>query len=152
MRARCLTHLDRPLEARDVLIELTSGDEGQRDAEAWIELGNVCFSIKDMNRTRQAWQRIVAIAPDRAEGWMLKALYQSRTNDNEGALKSVTRAEERRGESVDPLVLKGVILHDLGRIEDAKACFAKVLELEPDNQAAKNAFASVTTELPGDSH
>ena len=82
---------------------------------------------------------------------MLKALYQSRTNDNEGALKSVTRAEERRGESVDPLVLKGVILHDLGRIEDAKLCFAKVLELEPDNQTAKNAFASVNTELTGDS-
>ena len=144
MRARCLTQLDRPLEARDALIELTSGDEGQRDVEAWIELGNVCFSIKDLNRTRQAWQRIVAIAPDRCEGWMLKALYQRRTKDGEGALKTVVRAVERRGESVDPLILQGLILNDLGRVEQARVCFTTALAEQPDNDAAQKALATHT--------
>ncbi len=144
MRAKCLTMLDRPLEARDVLIELTNGEEGQRDAEAWIELGNVCYTIKDMNRTRQAWQRIVAIAPHRSEGWMLKALYQRKTNDFEGALKTVERAVERRGTSVDPIVLQGLILTDLGRADEARAKFASALQEQPDNNAAKRAFAAVS--------
>lgn len=143
MRAKCLTMLDRPLEARDVLIELTSGDEGQRDAEAWIELGNVCYSIKDMNRTRQAWQRIVAIAPHLPDGWLLKALYQRKTGDLQGALKTVDRAVERRGTSVDPLVLQGLILGDLGRTIEARACFASALEEEPDNDPAKRALANM---------
>lgn len=144
MRAKCLTMLDRPLEARDVLIELTNGEAGQRDSEAWIELGNVCYMIKDMNRTRQAWQRIVAIAPHRSEGWMLKALYQRRTGDLEGALKTVERAVERRGTSVDPLVLNGIILSDLGRPEEALACFTSAIAEEPDNTTAKQAIAAMS--------
>lgn len=140
MRARCLMNLDRPIEARDVLIELTSGDDGQRDAEAWIELGNVCFMIKDMNRTRQSWQRVVAIAPERAEGWMLKALYQRRTGDSAGALKTVARAVERRGENIDPLMLQGVIYRDLGREADAKHSFELALQQDPDNKAAQQAL------------
>lgn len=148
LRARCLTMLDRPLEAREVLVELTSGDEGQRDADAWIELGQVCYGIKDMNRTRQAWQRIVAIAPHRTEGWTLKALYQRRTGDLEGALKTAERAVERRGNDVDPLVLQGLILSDLGRNSEARACFASALQEEPDNSAAKQAFANVVEDGP----
>lgn len=143
MQARCLMNLDRPIEARDVLIELTSGEEGQRDAEAWVELGNVCFMIKDMNRTRQAWQRIVAIAPEKAEGWMLKALYQKRTGDMPGALKTVARAVERRGDNIDPLMLQGAIQLELGRTADAKQSFALALQQDPENTSVKNALAGV---------
>lgn len=149
-RAKCLSKLDRPLEARDVLIELTSSDEGQRDIQAWIELGNVCYSIKDMNRSRQAWQRIVAIAPHRHEGWMLKALYQRRTGDLEGALKTVDRAIERRGTSVDPLVLEGLILSELGRAEEARAAFAAALEEQPEDPAARSGLANVIDDATGD--
>lgn len=145
MRARCLMNLDRPIEAREVLIELTSGDEGQRDADAWIELGNVCFTIKDMNRTRQAWQRVVAIAPERCEGWMLKALYQRRTNDPNGALKTVARAVERRGDNVDPLMLQGMIYQDLGKNDEAKHAFKQALDQDPTNEAAQQALANVPT-------
>ncbi len=143
MRARCLVNLDRPIEARDVLLELTAGDEGQRDAEAWIELGNVCYMIKDMNRTRQAWQRVVAIAPERIDGWMLKALYQKRTGDMSGALKTVARAVERRGDNIDPLMLQGAIQLELGRTADAKQSFALALQQDPDNDSVKHALAGV---------
>jgi tetratricopeptide (TPR) repeat protein len=147
-RARCLTMLDRPLEARDVLILLTDGDEGQRDVEAWIELGNCCYAIKDMNRTRQAWQRITAIAPERSEGWVLKALYQRKTGDSEGALKTISRAVERRGESVDPLILQGLIYRDLGQSLEARTCFTLALNEQPDNDAAQKALGSFTSETP----
>ena len=148
MRARCLMNLDRPIEARDVLIELTSGDEGQRDADAWVELGNVCFMIKDMNRTRQAWQRVVAIAPERSEGWMLKALYQRRTNDSAGALKTVAKAVERRGDNIDPLMLQGMLYQDLGRGEDAKNSFKLALQQDPKNEAALRALNDVASRAP----
>lgn len=143
MRARCLINLDRPIEARDVLIELTSGEEGQRDAEAWIELGNVCYMIKDMNRTRQAWQRIVAIAPERNEGWMLKALYQKRTGDLPGALKTVARAVERRGDNIDPLMLQGAIQLEMGKTAEAKHSFGLALQQDPANDSVKSALANV---------
>jgi tetratricopeptide (TPR) repeat protein len=143
MRARCLMNLDRPIEARDVLIELTQGDDGQHDVEAWIELGNVCFMIKDMNRTRQSWQRVVAIAPERCEGWMLKALYQRRTNDPAGALKTVAKAVERRGDNVDPLMLQGMIYQDLGKTTEATASFKLALQQDPNNVEALKALNGV---------
>jgi tetratricopeptide (TPR) repeat protein len=142
MRARCLSNVDRPLEAREVLIELTGSDAGQKDVESWIELGDVCYVLRDMNRLRQASQRIIALAPERYEGYTLKALWQRKQGDLEGALASLDRAVERRGSEIDSLMFKGLVLKELGRTDEASAAFAMVLSEDPSNQAAKQAMES----------
>jgi Flp pilus assembly protein TadD len=145
MWARCLAKVDRPLEARQILIELTSDAAGQKDVDAWIELGNVCFVMRDMNRVRQAAARVVALAPHRYEGYMLRALMQRRNGELPAALESADNAVERRGVSVEPLMLRGLVLRDLGRTNEARAVFQQV---QRENPAAlpKQAVVGVPTD------
>lgn len=131
LQARCMNKTGRPTEARELLVGLTSETAGQRDVEAWIELGNVCFVLRDMNRVRQASTRIIALAPQRPEGYMLRGLMQRRNGDFAGALDSAEKAAERRGDSVEPLMFKGLVLKDLGRTAESQACFAQVAKENP---------------------
>ena len=58
-------NLDRPVEAREILIKLTSDQAGSKDVEAWIELGNVSYVLRDQNRLRMSSQRVLSMAPAR---------------------------------------------------------------------------------------
>lgn len=149
MRARCLTNVDRPLEARDVLIDLTSGDAGQKDVESWIALGDVCYILHDMNRLRQAYGRVLALAPERSEGFTLKALYQRKQGDLAGALSSLDQAVQLSGDEIDPLMLKGLVLKDLGRTSEARSTFTQVLAKDPGNETAQEAIQNLAvTSVP----
>ncbi len=102
LQARCLLNLDKPVEARELLIQLTSDSQGQKDVEAWIELGNVAYVLKDNARLRLSSQRVLALAPSRAEGFTLKALWLRRQGDLAGALDSLNKAVDRPGTGTEP--------------------------------------------------
>jgi Flp pilus assembly protein TadD len=144
LRARCLINLDKPVEAREVLIQLTNDPEGQKDVEAWIDLGNVAYVLKDQNRLRLASQRTLALAPSRPDGYTLRALWLRRQNDLAGALSMLDKAIERCGAETDPLMLRGLVLQELGRREEAKQSFALVLEKDPENATARHAIETLT--------
>lgn len=91
-RARCLVQVERPLEAREILLGLTGDQSGSADVESWIELGNVAYLLKDLQRVRQAATRAVAIAPNRPEGYVLRALYLRRTGDVAAARGNLDKA------------------------------------------------------------
>jgi tetratricopeptide (TPR) repeat protein len=143
MRARCLSEVDRPLEARDLLIDLTGDSAGQKDAEAWVGLGHVCFVLHDMNRLRMASARVIALAPASPEGYMLKAMWQRHMEDAEGVLASLDEAVRLRGQRIDPLILRGMILQDMGQLDQAIDSFAMVLQQDPANTDAKAAYESL---------
>ncbi|MEX2217912.1 MAG: tetratricopeptide repeat protein [Phycisphaerales bacterium] len=145
MKARCLVQLDRPVEARTVLLDLTSDDAGQKDVEAWVLLGNTAYVLRDMNRVRMSFTRVVALAPERADGYMLRALWQRKQRDMNAALISVERACERAGREVEPFMLKGVILKEMGRMPEARAAFEAALSLDPQNEQARKAVTAVPT-------
>jgi protein O-GlcNAc transferase len=144
LQARCLISLDRPVEAREILIQLSNAPEGQRDVETWIELGNIAYVLKDQGRLRLAAQRATSLAPTRPEGFTLKALWYRRQGELAAALENLDKAVQRRGKETDPLMLRGLVLQELGRTTEAKAAFAAVLEQEPSNEAAKTAYTSLT--------
>ncbi|MFN9972371.1 MAG: hypothetical protein ACK58T_21020, partial [Phycisphaerae bacterium] len=137
MRARCLVQVDRAIEARDVLIKLTNSEGGSADVESWIELGKVSFKLKDINRARTAAARLVAIAPDRPEGYQLRAMVLRRLGALDQAHENAVRAAAiaPNGENY---VLLGLIERQIGRTAEAKASFAKAIELEPTNTLAVN--------------
>ncbi len=145
LQARCLLNLDKPVEARELLIQLTGDSLGQKDVEAWIELGNVAYMLRDNGRLRMAAQRVVALAPARPEGFTLRALYQRRQGDLPGALTSLDRAVELRGAETDPLILRGLVLQEMGRTAEAKQAFAAVLQQDPNNGTAKNAMTALAS-------
>src|SRR5207244_2876913 len=98
---------------------------------------------KDQNRLRLAAMRVTILAPDRPEGFTLKALWQRRGGDLNGALASLAKAVEKRGRQSDPLMLQGITLEELGRCDEARSSFAAVLADEPGNAEARRALESI---------
>lgn len=112
-RARCLVQVDRPMEAREILLTLTGDQAGSADIESWIELGNVAYLLKDLQRVRLAASRAVAIAPQRPEGYLLRALYQRRTGDFAGARGNLDKAVQL-GAGPEVAGLVAVVEQELG--------------------------------------
>lgn len=145
MRARCLAAVDRPLEARELLLDLTSGDAGAKDVQAWVELGQISFVLKDMNRVKLASGRVIALAPQRHEGYTLRGLWYKRRGELTNSLADFDRAVERRGKDTQPLVLRGLVLESLGRFEDAKKTYAAVLAQNPNDEGVTRLLQALST-------
>jgi tetratricopeptide (TPR) repeat protein len=105
LHARCLLAVERPMDARAAYLKLIDGAEGQADIEAWIGLGVVSYRINDDAKLRLSAARLVAIAPTRAEGFLLRALYLNRTGDRAAAQRAMTKASTLTSESGDATAL-----------------------------------------------
>jgi Flp pilus assembly protein TadD len=143
LQARCLMNVDRPVEAREILIKLTSDPAGAKEVESWIELGNVSYILRDQNRLRMSSQRVLSMAPARMEGYTLRALWQRRSGDLNGALTSVDKAMEIKATDPDVQVLRALVLKDLGRVDEAREGYAAVLREDPENEAARKGMDSL---------
>lgn len=134
MRAQCLVKLDRPVDARTILLDVTRDSEGATDVEAWIALGNVSYMLKDINRVRQASSRIVALTPRRSEGHLLQALYFRQANQFARAEQAAAKAVELKP-GVESYTLLALIQQDLGKAQLARANFDLARQAEADNAA-----------------
>lgn len=143
LRARCLVQLDRPLEARELLMEITSDGEGASHLQAWIDLGNVALLLKDHTRVRIAAGRIRAIAPQRPEGYMLAAMWRRREGELDKALEVVEKAVARADGRAAPSLLQGLILREMGRPEQAEDSFIAALQAEPGDKRAERMLTLV---------
>jgi tetratricopeptide (TPR) repeat protein len=133
LRAMCLIALGRPLEARQVYRDLTAGDAGAGDVEAWIGLGRSCFLVGDVRRLGVAADRVRAIAPARVEGPILTALWHRVQGEPDAALAAIERSSS---EDPETLTLRALVLADLGRFEDARHTLYAVLDVAPGDRAA----------------
>ncbi|MBL8964628.1 MAG: tetratricopeptide repeat protein [Phycisphaeraceae bacterium] len=149
LRARCLIEIDRPLEARELLIKLTQSASGSSDVESWILLGNLSYTLKDANRTRLSAQRIIGLAPDRPEGYLLRGLQQRRVGQHDAAAESFRQAS-RHDRSGNALVLLGLTYRDQGQLARANAAFQEALTQDPQNKEAANLVGSVIATVPTD--
>ncbi|MBC7834855.1 MAG: tetratricopeptide repeat protein [Phycisphaerales bacterium] len=136
LRARCLVCIDRPVEAREILIRLTSEKDGSGDVNAWIGLGNVAALLNDMARLRTAGNRVIAIAPERYEGYFLKALYLHANGQTDEAVSLLQKATRLPGASADSHILMGLIQQDRGELDAARTSFKLAVMLDPTNIAA----------------
>lgn len=143
MHARCLTELNRLIEARETLVTLTTGLEGAADTEAWIGLGNISYILKDMGRLRAASTRVIALAPDRPDGYMMKALWHRRMGDLDRALLEVDRTIHRNPQHATALTLKGIILADRGQFESSRIALGAALRADPTNASVLNLLDSI---------
>ncbi|TVQ60246.1 MAG: hypothetical protein EA379_08540 [Phycisphaerales bacterium] len=135
MRARCLIEIDRLVEARSILIELTTGPEGAADVESWIELGYASMLLGDLARARTASSRVVAIAPARVEGHMLQAAYLRARGDHGAALRHADSAVRTAPDEPAAWALHASLLRALGRHEDAARSLARAQALRVDAES-----------------
>lgn len=137
---RCLIELGRYIDARNVYLALTRDDQGDSDIDAWIGLGNVSCIIKDSYRLRSAANRVIALGPDREEGYLLRAIWHRRRGEGTDALRWLETASQRAGQSQAIFTMAGLVLADMGRDDDARKVFSAVF---PDS-AETGAVAGVT--------
>ncbi|HLO40045.1 MAG TPA: tetratricopeptide repeat protein [Phycisphaerales bacterium] len=149
LRARCLIEVQRPLEAREIIIKLTQDTQGASDVESWILLGNLSYTLKDSNRTRLSATRIVGLAPDRPEGYLIRGLQQRRDGQLDAAAKSFKDAADRDA-SGKSLVLLGLTQRDLGQHAQANDSFHQALAKDPTNQDAAQLLGSAIATVPSD--
>jgi tetratricopeptide (TPR) repeat protein len=143
LRARCLMALDRPVDARTILQDLTTDAEGSADLRAWIDLGNVAAILKDRATLRQCSQRVVAMAPDRFEGHLLRAMNARLDNRPDNALQAADQAIARSGQDVSPYVFKAIVLQDQQRFAEARDTLARAQQIDPSSQQVAALKASV---------
>lgn len=149
MRAECLVKLNRAGEARQVYLDLTGSGEGVKDLDSWIGLGNVSHTVGDFATLRKAATRVVAIAPDRHEGYVLWSLWHRQQGNLEAALRSINDATTRN--STDPLLLtmRAMTLIDMGRMNEARESLASALKLDPQHAASQAVLARLNEQLAG---
>lgn len=137
MRSRCLLELDRKMEARQLLIELTDAREGKNDLDAWMDLGALSYSINDMSRLRQAAQRIIELAPNQPEGYLYRSLWQRKHGDASAALTTLEKGFLKAEMPTEAYLLRGMIEHDLGMKAAAERSYIAASELDPTNERAQ---------------
>lgn len=155
LRVKCLVGLDKPVEARTLLLGLLKDNDGGSDIPAWVELGNVSLMLNDQPRLREAAQRLVASAPGRAEGYVFLALWLRDNGQPDRAVAALSQALSVDKGNSDAALLQGIILQDMGRPAEAARAFRLALTRNPgDDQArqllraseAGSAFAEVGTD------
>lgn len=130
MRAECLMKLDRLVDARAVLAEMTQQEAGASDAAVWIQFGQVSFKLKDYPRVKTSAARVIAIDPKRPEGYMLKALFAKATGDLAGAEAALIESNKARP-TADAYLLLGVVQKDLNKSEASQRSFEEAARLDP---------------------
>jgi tetratricopeptide (TPR) repeat protein len=156
MRAKCFIALNRPVDARTLLEEITSDKDGASDLRSWIDLGNVCAILHDKGGLRTAMQRVTAMAPDRPDGYMLKAMFCRQDNRLADAIAATDQAIAKTTagggtvKDASPFVLKAIIQQDQGLVVEARATLVQSQKVDPDsaqvrgllNALDRNAVAS----------
>lgn len=143
MQARCLEALDRPVEARSILLGLSETPAGAADASVWIDLGKVALSLGDHRRVSICATKAIALAPERHEAHLLKAALALRNADHEAALAALTTAASLTDKDPRAAMLRGVVLQQMGRTGEASESFARALRIAPEDERAQRLLASV---------
>ena len=143
LRARCLVALERPVEARSILLDLSQTPAGAADASVWIDLGKVALQLGDERREKICAAKATSIAPLRHEGYMLDAALAMRASDHEKALEALDTAAQLATNDPRPAMLRGVVLQQLGRHAEASDSFADALRIAPQDDRAQRLLANV---------
>lgn len=149
MHSRCLLELDRTMEAREILLELTAAKEGGSDVGVWLDLGAVSYTINDMSRLRQAGQKLVQLAPTRPEGYLYRALWQRKHGDANAALATLRTGFEKATMPTEAHLLRGMIEHDLGMTAAAERSYEAAVAMDPESERAQLLLSLVRVEGGG---
>ncbi len=112
LQAYCFVQNRQPVEARSLLLELTSAEGGARDRHSWELMADVALMLNDDRLLRTAAERLIQTGPECSEGYLALALWKRRTGDLKGALLSTREAMRRAPEDPTPAQLEQILLRD----------------------------------------
>lgn len=135
LRARCLGEMDRPVEAREILLKLA--ETGDTDPAVWKRLFELGRQLGDVRLQRQAASKLIAIAPDKPDGFVALALCQKDMGEIDQAIVNLEKAVARSND--DPTAAKtlGLLRAQLGDRRGAARAFRKAAEIDPSDARAQ---------------
>lgn len=144
LRVQCLQELDRPVEARDILLTLTS--TGPNDVQAWIALGHLSIELRDLARVREAGNRVAGLAPNRPDGFILRAMWHRRMGDYSAALNALDDALDAAPDDTSIRVMQALVLVDAGRTDLAIQQLQLARRADPENPLVRTTLAELTAQ------
>ncbi|MEX2672418.1 MAG: tetratricopeptide repeat protein [Phycisphaeraceae bacterium] len=132
---------ENPVEARRIFLSITQEDPN--DVNAWIKLAQASWMVGDDPRLTQATARVIALAPRRHEGYLLRGMAEHRKGEADAAIASFERASELAPSNTLPLILKGMTKEQAGDSDGAVAAYRAALAIEPDDRRAQELLAGV---------
>lgn len=152
LRARALMAIDKPVEARDILLSLTQEEQGMNDTRLLAALGEASARIGDPIRLRECATRLIGLAPRQPVGYVLLARWQRDRGDLAVAVATLDRAIEFAGADPGPALLQGLLYQRLNQPERAASSYRLALAADPrcvEASARLNAITSATPALAG---
>lgn len=110
-------------------------------------LAKIAFSRNDVATAERWIGEAIASSPDVAEYHYLRALFQAKSGNPEGAQESVRRSLELDASSSDSWSLLGTLLLDAHQAEEAVRCFNRAAALEPTSATVQLNLAAAYAAL-----
>ena len=129
--------------AKKVYVELTRRNPSAEND--WIRLGELCWQIDDTGGTLIAANRVIMLAPQRYEGYLMAGMVWQKRGRVEDALKNFDRAADLAPDNPTPLILRGLALQKSDRKAAAAEAYAEALRRAPDDHRAERLLATVST-------
>jgi len=102
----------------------------------------VAFTMRDMQRVKLCAARLIAIAPNNPDGWVLRGLMNRRAGDLLAAKMNFEQALRLKPEG-ETYIMLGMVQQDLHLPEQARASYAQALAKDPENTSARQLLATV---------
>ena len=108
----------------------------RNSAEAWALRADCFRAAQELNSALAAYHRALALRPDFADVQIKTAeIYLSQAR-HDRVLATLDRVQDETGLTECPAevdLLRGIAMRELGRFEDARRCFARATEKDPDD-------------------
>ncbi|MEE9211817.1 MAG: tetratricopeptide repeat protein [Phycisphaeraceae bacterium] len=139
--AECYLQQDRLADAKAVYIKLIRQD--RTDADAWAKLAQIAWTEGDEKATLLAAQRVIAVAPDRYEGYLMSGMVWQKRGRLDQAIRLFDRAADAAPDNALPLILRGLTLEQAGKTEQAAMAYTQALHRAPQDQRARKLLTHV---------
>ncbi len=141
LEARCLALMDRTQDARNLYLRLSREKPG--DADVWSELGAVAWELGDYRRVALCGVRIIALSPNRYEGYLLKAINEQHHGNAAEAMELLRQAADLAHDTPLPHIMLGRALEQNGQVGEAMLAYGTALQIEPDHEEAQVLLANL---------
>ncbi len=144
--ARAYCELDRTDKARETYLALARSKYG--NASDWLRLGQLAWQADDLAGALQAANRVIALAPQRHEGYLLAGMVWHKRGRLDHALSMFDRAAKQAKDRSEPLIMRGLSLQSAGRIAAARDAYREALQRNPHDQRAQQLLKALNAPTP----
>ncbi|MDG6225181.1 MAG: tetratricopeptide repeat protein, partial [Candidatus Thermoplasmatota archaeon] len=135
--------LDSALSSADKALDLCSGS-----MEAWFWKGSILIRLGRYDDAVDCFEEVLEIDPDHTLGWLMLGWSERSRGAHDKAKACYSRVIELCPKLALGYVERGISFIRTGDLESAQIDLLSALDIEPENERAKNILRSMGADLP----